>query len=149
MVIHQRIAQKGRKDPLFLMKGKAKRMTQGKIKKIFHRVFIAAALLWIAYLTVILPIQQRDKAERLFAHDVAECTHDFRSEPDADCMEHTIHMHQLRLERWSAGSYFEHGGWISVAVIGFGFPLALYGVIAGSAVFLGKAKRFRRMGEAG
>jgi hypothetical protein len=139
---------KRQQRPAFPDEGKVKRMPQGKIRKVFHRIFIAAALLWITYLTAILPIQQRDKAEQSFAQDVAKCTHDFRSEPDAECMEQAMHMHQLRLEHWSAGGYFGHGGWISIAAVGLGFPLALYGIIAGSAMVAGKAKRFRQMGEA-
>jgi hypothetical protein len=79
---------------------------------------------------------------------VATCTHSFRSEPDAECMDQAMHMHQLRLEHWSARGYFGHGGWISVAVIGFGPPLALYGIIAGLAMVSGKARRFRQMREA-
>ncbi|MFC5865304.1 hypothetical protein ACFPT7_23565 [Acidicapsa dinghuensis] len=112
--------------------------------KAFHRLFAIVTALWIVYLTIVVPIRLRHRAETRLGERLANCAH-FTPEHtvayDGECMDIAEHLYVI--DKNVAGSYFGPEGLLTLFAAALGMPLAFYGLIAGSALLLRHLRRTR------
>jgi len=120
----------------------------GKLKNLFNRTFLGVTILWIAYVTVFVPIQQKRRAEDRFAQAVAECTHHFRASAEVDeevernCMVEAGGVYVIG--RITAASYYGPQGWPSLLIACVGLPLFVYGALFAAAALVRRTIDHRR-----
>jgi len=115
---------------------------------LFNRAFLGISILWFAYIVVLMPIQQKQRAEARFAEAVGECTHDEQGKPRPDspvvqsCMVQAEGLYVIR--NTSAKAMYGQQGWSSLMIAGVGFPLVAHGLIV---AFSALVRRLRGSGS--
>ena len=113
--------------------------------KLFHRVFLILTLLWIAYVTIAVPIQMKRRAENELARRLGECTHYSPASGisyDRDCMVQAEGMYVIA--KTAASYYFSPEGWPFLLSVCLGIPLLVYGVVHLATKLVGNLLHWRQ-----
>lgn len=120
-------------------------MQGGNRKRLFHRVFLGATLLWVLYCAVFVPVWRHRSDEAADSAATANCLYGpdhTASVPDADCMVRAEGVHVIHQTEWR--SYYGPGWWLFLLAACAGLPALVYGGIVGSSAYLSRIRRLRR-----
>lgn len=119
-------------------------MSATRRRKHFHRIFAILTLLWIAWLTLVLPIQLRHRAESRLDRRLANCTHlgpGHKVTYDGECMDQAEHLYVI--DKTTAHRYFSPENLLPLTSAVLGIPLFLYGVAVLPGILLSRPRQAR------